>query len=186
MRWVLSVRGSRAERAESLRISSGHAGSSLHVRSCVCLCTGAPPTGAQAEEVTKQNVSLSWLPPLYNASLLYYVVEYRETRQNGYLYPRVATNSTFLSVSGFDEGTEHQFTVSGFFQGGVVGENISLLVTTQEDGEGAGDVHGQVWCGLGWLVHCGVLVPAAPSAAPVGVILSPRYSALVVTWQVCA
>lgn len=109
----------------------------LRVPVCVCVCAGAPPTGAQAEEVTKQNVSLSWQSPLYNASLLYYIVEYRETRQNGYLYPMVATNSTFLSVSGFDEGTEHQFTVSGFFQGGVVGENISLLVTTQEDGEGA-------------------------------------------------
>ena len=35
-------------------------------------------------------------------------------------------------------------------------------------------------------MHCAVLVPAAPSAAPVGVALSPRYSALVVTWQVCA
>ena len=110
----------------------------------VCVFTGAPPTGAQAEEVTKQNVSLSWRSPLYNASLLYYIVEYRETRQNGYVYPTVVTNSTFLSVSGFDEGTEHQFTVSGFFQGGVVGENISLLVTTQEDVEGA--------CSL-WMYH---------------------------------
>ena len=101
------------------------------------LCLGAPPTGAQTAEVTKQNVSLSWRSPLYNASLLYYIVEYRETRENGRLYPMIATNSTFLALSGFDEGTEHQFTVSGFFQGGVVGENVTLLVTTQEDGEGA-------------------------------------------------
>lgn len=99
------------------------------------LCAGAPPTGAQTAEVTKQNVSLSWQSPLYNASLLYYIVEYRETRENGHLYPTIATNSTFLALSGFDEGTEHQFTVSGFFQGGVVGENVTLLVTTLEDGE---------------------------------------------------
>ena len=88
------------------------------------------------DEATRQNVSLSWQPPLYNASLMYYTVVYRETRENGRLYPMVATNDTSLALSGFDEGTEHQFTVSGFFQGGVVGENVSLLVTTQEDGEG--------------------------------------------------
>ena len=92
------------------------------------------------DEATKQNVSLSWQPPLYNASLLYYIVVYRETRENGHLYPMVTTNDTSLAVSGLDEGTKHEFTVSGFFQGDVVGENVSLLITTEEDGEwSAGD-----------------------------------------------
>lgn len=99
------------------------------------LSTGAPPTALMAS-VTKQNASLSWQPPLYDASLLYYIVQYQETRENGFVYSTISTNSTSLELSELDEGTAHRFVVSGSFQGGVVGENATLLVTTLEDGEG--------------------------------------------------
>ena len=99
------------------------------------LSAGAPPTALMAS-ATKRNVSLSWQPPLFDASLLYYIVEYQETRKNGLVYSTITTNSTSLDLSEFDEGTEHRFVVSGSFQGGVVGENATLLVTTLEDGEG--------------------------------------------------
>jgi hypothetical protein len=96
---------------------------------------GAPPTGLQAEVVSRTSITLSWFAPLFRSKLLTFRIEYGPTRSAADTYSVVEDNNarTRLDARPLDEGTEYEFEIRGVYLGNHLGEAVTIKVTTDED-----------------------------------------------------
>ena len=113
----------------------------LHCSNLLTVCftfTGAPPTGLQAEVVSRTSITLSWFAPLFRSKLLTFRIEYGPTRSAADTYTVVEDNNarTRLDARPLDEGTEYEFEIRGVYLGNHLGEAVTIKVTTDEDGKG--------------------------------------------------
>ena len=99
--------------------------------------SGAPITNLTAVVINSTAASLSWShpPSLFYFSLQTYHVQYgisglspRETLE----YDKEVN---FVLFEELEEATQYQFSVYGVYSGDVLGVEVTVMATTEEDGE---------------------------------------------------
>ena len=100
---------------------------------------GAPPIQPIAFDVTRTTLQLSWQPPQYSYSVLYYVIQYRPKRDE--FYAIANTSNTTVGLTDLEKGTEYLIAVKGIFVKEFVGERVTLEVTTLEDSKSTTHPH---------------------------------------------